>query len=447
MSFDTYYPSNPWAGVTTNQREWYDPILREVYYRNTIFSKYATAQFALAGAGSPVTTKMHITSLIPPHGNFNSLSLRQLWMPSSYIDSFEREIVFNRYGSKLALHKYDNLITYWKKNGNAGLVNIINAGLGQTMSEIMDALARNAFLEAPYRLYGGDATSIGTLESGDTLTTSIIDKVRVRLAERGVPFTVTPQASYQNNSIICITSPGVIHDLANEAGGAAGVYNQFVDTSRYADPSRIMRGEVGTYRQVRFIETPRATLRCVGPIVNQQGITAAVNQGDGATDDKVDNVRQVGQPDATNYITVEDGSSFTVNSIVAIHVSRTSANGVTNGVDWTDGKLQYRRIEKIDGNNISFDYPLMEDMTTDLGAGIYGYVTDALDVDMALFIGGMDGVVMGVGQPPRIHTPGPVDDFDSMYRISWDGYFAYQLFNPEVFELAFLAGTHFDKNE
>ena len=97
-------------------------------------------------------------------------------------------------------------------------------------------------------------------------------------------------------------------------------------------------------------------------------------------------------------------------------------------------------------DTISFDYPIMIDMNVNLGGGVYGYVTYGRNIHSALFLGGMDGVVMGVGKAPEVYTPKPVDDFDSMYRISWDGFYQHQLFEPEVFEVWYGAGTNAIKN-
>jgi hypothetical protein len=41
-----------------------------------------------------------------------------------------------------------------------------------------------------------------------------------------------------------------------------------------------------------------------------------------------------------------------------------------------------------------------------------------------------------------VHTPKPVDDFDSVYRVSWDGYMGYSVFEPLVFENWFGAGPN-----
>ena len=114
-------------------------------------------------------------------------------------------------------------------------------------------------------------------------------------------------------------------------------------------------------------------------------------------------------------------------------------------MDFEEGTAHDLRITSISGTTsgtLSFDRPLMVNFTTDLGSGVYGYVTKGRNIHTAIFIGAQDGVVSGWGQTPRIYTPRPVDDFDSMYRVSFDAYAAYQSFQPMGYEVLFMAGTN-----
>jgi hypothetical protein len=446
MTFDSNYPDNPWDGIATNQRTWYDPFLREVFLREAVYGRFATTQYNLAGPGSPVSNDMRITSLIPPHGNFDSIDLRALWSPKSYIDSFERRLSFLHYGGALAFHAFDQLVTYWQKDGVGGLQRIVNNGLGQNMTEQLDKLARNAYLSSPYALYAdGAGTGFDDIVATDYLSTDLVKDIRLGMAERGVPFTTTPNASYQGATLLCVTTPGAIRDLTSQANSE---FTEFVDVMRYADPSRIVRGEVGAYLGVRFVETPRAILYNCGTISKQCTIDAAANVGDGvAYSTAVDGVRYVGQASGvTNYIQLSDFATgdFLVNDIITLHTDRTSSFGVANGVDYRDGTLQERRIESVDAstNRITLDYPIMWPLATDLGGGVYGYATKGVHVHTSTFIGGMDGVVLGVGKMPTIHTPRPVDDFEAQYRFSWDAYLKYQVFEPESFEVIFHGGSN-----
>jgi hypothetical protein len=355
---------------------------------------------------------------------------------------------FNHYGIKLALHAYDDLITYWQQDNVAGLRRIINAAVGPMITELQDKLARNAFLSGGYAMYGsaGTATSFAGIGTGDKITTPLIDSIHLGMAERGVPYASNPEGIMGN--IVCVTSPGVLHDLRQEMA-TTGNDNAFIETQKYNNSQRLLNMEVGTYHNVRFVRTPRAILYNCGPITKQCTIAAAINAGDGSPDPAttaVDGARYVGQPGTVHHIALSTFSAgdFLVNDVVTIHVARTNAHGITNGVDHTDGKLYNRRVVAVDnsGHTLTFDLPIMEDFTTDLGGGVYGYVTKGRHIHTAIFIGGADGIVQGVSQPMSIKMPRPVDDFEALFRVAADGYFGYKVFEPQVFEAIFLAGTN-----
>lgn len=357
--------------------------------------------------------------------------------------------VTSLYGGKLALHEFDDRVTYWSLNGERpGLLNIINRGLGHDMTRQIELLARNAFLSSPFALYGsGSGTKFNTVESTDSISTERIDDIRLGMEYRGVPFANDGvQSLSPYNTTFCITSPGVIRDLQYEASNNSKA-QQFLNVMSYADPMRVANGEVGLYHNVRFISNPDCVLWNCGDIINQQTIDAAITAGDGAPDpasSTVDGVWYSGQPgaQATHYITVADGSGFSVGDEVTIHATRTSDFGVTNGVDYREGKAHKRRIVAINTNDISFDLPIMENFSTDLGGGVYGYVTKARHIHASIFIGGMDAVVMGVLAPPSIVVPPTVDDLMSMKRIAWKGRFGFTAFEPAAMEVLFSAGSN-----
>lgn len=432
---------HPWAGITTKERMFYDPILRDVYRWKAVFGPYITFQQNLANRQAK---NMTITSLYDPHADFNRLGLRDMSLPALHVDSRGQEITFERYGGKVAYHTYDEIITYWQYSGGnmSAVRRIVQDKLGQHMVDVQDMLARNAMLSVPFKLYGGDATDFQTLTADDKISTSILNEIHLGMKYRGVPYAQTGNGSV--GTIVCVTSPGVIFDLQQQTDP-----KDWLTPMAYADPSRLLNYEVGTYRNIRFVETPKCTLFNTGAQTIQANISAAVNAGDGAPDPSttlVDSTYKVGQPGATHYIQLAGGTDmtkFVVNDIVSIGVQRTTDFGVTNGVDFRDGKLSNRRIVAIDAGNtrLSFDQPIMVDLDINLGAGVYGYVTKANHVHSAIFVGGSDGIVMGVGRPPRLHAPGPIDDFDSIYRFSWDSFQGYCNYNPSVLETLFVSAS------
>jgi hypothetical protein len=158
----------------------------------------------------------------------------------------------------------------------------------------------------------------------------------------------------------------------------------------------------------------------------------------------------VGQTSAGVKNYVEVGSwgvgtlaNIDVGDVVSIHMSRTSGMGISNGVNFLEGTLHNRRVvaKSAGPDRLVFDKPILSDMNTDLGAGVYAYITKARNIHASIFVGGVNGIVSGVALPPRFHAPPPVDDFDMVQRFSWDGYMGYQTYDPNVFEVVFSAGS------
>lgn len=443
--FDNYYADNPWERIDKNTRMWYDPDLVSMFRQRAIFSPVVSFRQNL---GAVNATSMTITGLFDPHPDYTALSVRQIWMPASHLDSRSQTITFSRYGGKVAYYNYDDMVTYWKQNGVSGLRQIMRGALGQHMVDVLDLLARNAFLQGAdttgYTLIEGGGTSFADIGPDDLFDIDTSMDIWLGMANRGVANALG--ANGAAGSVICYTTPGVIYDIQNDA--------DWVSLRQYQDLSSILRYEVGSYKGVRFVQSPKLQLFNCGTIIARSPITAAITAGDGAQDpasaSKVDGVFSVGQDGVTHYIQLSDqawdaGSiaDLAVGDIITIHASVTNAHGIANGVNPYDGKLHNRRIVAIDAENfrISLDQPIMIDFTTDLGGGVYGYLTKGTHVHASIFIGGPQGVVAGVARPPRFHTPPPVDDFEMVQRFSWDAYMGYQPYAPEVFEVVYSAGT------
>jgi hypothetical protein len=446
--FDTYYSDNPWEVVDKNQRTWYDPELITLFRQRSLFTP--TIQFT-KNLESVKATKMVMTQLPEPHPDYTALALRQIWMPASHVDSRNVEIVFQRQGGKVAYHKYDDMITYWQQNGNAGLRRIMRGALGGHMVDVLDLLSRNAYLSGSltsgYAIYEGGGTDFSAIGTSDIFSLGQALDIWLGMSLRGVASALGVAGAA--NNIICYTSPSVIYDIQKGTGS-----DEWIAVNQYEGRVQALRNEVGTYKNVRFVQSPRLVLWNAGEVIAQTTITAAVTAGDGAPDPsstKVDGTYLVGQETGgiTNSIPYNDTfitgteSLLAENDMITLHLTRTSAYGITDGVDFAEGTAQVRRITSIDttANTITLDKPVMLDYDTDLGAGVYGYITKGRNIHGSIFVGGPQGIVSGIAQPPRVHTPPPVDDFLSIFRFSWDGYFGFQPYAPEVFEVVFSAGT------
>lgn len=444
-SFDVNYPENIWQNITTKTRDWYVPDLYRVYIGQAIYNQFINVKFNMAGLGA---AQMFIDNPILPLTSTDPIGARDLWLDDSYMDAAKRTINFSQYGGKFSYHKYDNMITYWRQDQIQGLRRLIDLGMGHQISWTLEKLARNALLTNPFATYGSaSGSAFQTVATSDIVSTQTIRDMWLGMKERGTPYSET--SSFQTpGDVICLTSPGVMADLLDEISADEFLAPTFTDAALYADPNRVMRGEVGTYQRTRFIESNLACLYNCGAIIEQPTITSPINAGDGAPDPtdptkNVDTVWSVGQPGNTHYITVSSATGINVGDIVTLHKSRTNANGVTNGVDFTDGKLQNLRVVAKSGNQITFATPSLVDYTDDLGGGVYAYLTKGRNIHTMIFLGAnFDGVVNGIMQPPLLHMPDPVDDRQAQFRFTWDAYLKYQLFNPGSYEVVFLAGSN-----
>ena len=445
--FDTYYSDNPWEAIDKNQRTWYDPDLISLFRQKSMFTP--TIQF-VKNLGDVRATKMVLNQLLDPHPDTTALAVRQIWMPASHIDSRQIEVVFQRNGGKVAYTTYDDMVTYWKQNGQAGVRRIMKGALGQHMVEVLDLLARNAYisgaLDTGYLLYVGGGSDFSGVGVDDLFPLSTGMDIWLGMTLRDVASALGPSGASGN--IICYTSPSVIYDI--QKGGGS---DEWLEINRYEGRVQALRYEVGTYKNIRFVQNNKLVLWNCGPIIAQGLVDSAITAGDGAPvpgSAKVDGTYMVGQTTAgiTNYISVGSWGTgsladINVNDIISIHVGRTAGYGVSNGVDYKEGTLHNRRVvsKTASPDRIVLDKPIMTDMTTDLGAGVYAYVTKARNLHASIFVGGPQGIVSGVARAPKFHSPPPVDDFEMVQRFSWDAYMGYQPYAPEVFEVVISAGT------
>lgn len=453
------YGIDPWNNIELNERPWYDPLLRDWYMRNSVYSQHVTFNVDLNG---PKARTIYFNDLIPPRPNIAPLDARQMEATRLYSDSFQREVTTERYGNGMALHRESQMFSYWEKNGAvAGLMNIINAQLGQVIIDHLDVLARNEFFRHPYALKGlNGATGFSGIGETDKMSSELVDNIWLRLRDRTKLNTALPQQYISGNEIVCLTTAGAVHDLKRETTGTT----PFVDVVKYADGQRLIRGELGTWRGVRFVDSPFAKLWNMGETDVQAEITGAVKPGDGAPDPrttKVEHTRKVGQPGSKHYIQVDDVTGFSAGDMISIHqlvhdatsLAADGGRGVVGGPVFDDPMKQDVEIHSIDtGNNrIVLKEPYMmtadngEGLETEVSTGVYGYVTKGKTIHSAMFlVPGIsnNALVCGVAQPPTIYTPPAFDDYMSIYRIAYDMWMKYALWEARSYEMVFLRGPN-----
>lgn len=367
----------------------------------------------------------------------------------------------------MAVHRESQMFSYWQKNGaTVGLLNIIQQSLGQVIVDHMDLLARNAFYAHPFPVIGmnGASSFAGLSGTTDIMNTDLIDQVWLALHDRQKPYSAIAQGYVTGDEVICITTAGAVHDLKREVGTGAGGLN-FVDIQKYTESGRatLLKGELGMYRGVRFVDSPMAKIWNAGDITAQTTITAAVTPGSGAPDPTtvlVEGSRKVGQPGATHYITVASTTGFSNGDMITIHKERHTSGtvlaafgaGTVNGPKVSDPMRQDVEIyEVIDATHLSLKEPYMmtsdygAGLETDLGSGVYGYITKAVTVHSALFLTpglSSNALVAGVAQPPVIYMPPAIDDYLSINRVTYDFWMKYQLWDARAYHLAYLRGSN-----
>ncbi len=461
------YGIDPWNNITQNERTWYDPLLREQYRRNSVYSQHVTMKVDMNG---PKARTIVFNDLIPPRANIAPIGNREMNATRLYTDSYQRQVTTARYGNGMSLHRESQLFSYWEKNGNiAGIANIINSGMGQVIVDHLDQLARNEFFAHPNSFIGlNSASSFATLSNTtDKMTTDLVDDIWLALRDREIPYTALPTGYITGDEAICLTTAGAVYDLKTEVGTGAGGLN-FVDINKYTEQGRslLIKGELGTYRGIRFVDSPFAKIWNGGVVMNQTTIKSPVTPGSGAPDPStvaVEGTRHVGQPGSTHYIVVQDGSAFVVGDMLTIHqvkhttgsVAAYSGAGSPNGVVYNDPMKQDVELYSIDttggagAHKLTFKMPYMmtaidgKGLETDLGGGVYGYVTRAQTIHSALFLTpglSSNALVAGVTQQPNIYTPKPIDDYESMYRVSYDMWIKYQLWDARAYHLCWLTG-------
>jgi hypothetical protein len=442
-TFAGTYGQNPWSDVDRKTIPYYVPALLEQFRLRNVYAPFTT--FAVDMEQQNAET-MYFSELFDIEADKSSGDNRELWFNTSYIDSRQFSITCERHFGKIALHKYEPWVTYWRKNGG-DLRQIARGALGISISDVIDELTRDAYLAGPYWLISGHTSAtksasgypnFSAITATDTFNPDDLAKIFLIMdMQWNVPFANDP-TGVSGRSLFAVTTPGVWYDLITD-----DTLNFREKLETLQDP-RILRYEVGQYLNTRYIKTGRNVLWNCGTITAQTTLSAdaAIGSGAAATVDGHYTVGQTTVREHTNgagntrYVTVADATGLAVGDIVTLHKTRTSAYGVTNGVDFNEGTLTNRRIVSISGTNIAFDKPILR-CEYDSGH----YLTKAVHIHATVVIGGPRAVVWGVTQPPSLYTPPVIDDGMGQIRYTWDSYMKAQQFRPEMAYVIYSAGS------
>jgi len=411
--------------ATTGQRSYYEQLLLETLRTKSILVPYCAVKedFAARDTGVIIYTEVYDTE-----PNWESLSETGIWLSGAYLDSRSVQIQLEIHGDVIKLSDYNELVNFWNKGDFRGLC---RGKLGQNMVDYLDILARNAFLsiDANYKSYANSKTGIYDLAQTDLFDPDYGELARIHLEEREIPGVASPEDG-GSQTIVCVTTPRVCHDIRNAAG------SKWLEVNEYAGATRKFNNEVGMWGGVRYVKTMRNKLFNYGLVDLQTQLSAAnvVGQGAAAT---VDTVYSVGQTGATAYIEVDATAGFAKGDMVTIH-SHTNCGDDGSGGDPPiagDGTQEVRRIANVvDGTKLALDKPLLKVHDVD------DYVTRGVDVHASFFMGG-PSVVYGVGERPHMHQPPKIDDLGMVNRFAWRGFLKFQMFRPEYMEVWLSGGS------
>ncbi len=404
------------SSLPAGQRAFYEQRLLQTLRTKSILAPFTVMKedFRARDTGQIVFSEVLDTGV-----NWNPRGESDIWLKGSHLDSRSITINLNIHGDVIKVSDYNELVNFWN---NGDLRGLVDGKLGQNMIETVDILARNAFLSHPNKIFSGTGnTSRADLAAGDLFIPDMAELARTHLEENEVPgVQVVDDADLQ--TIVCATTPRVIHDMRVAAG------SNWLEVQQYAGNARKFSGEAGTWNGVRFVRTNRLRLQNHGVAINQSTLNGATVPGQGAAA-TVDSVYSPGQPGSTRTVPITLASGFAVGDIVTIHAL---ALGTT--VLDSDGTQETRRIVAISTNDISFDRPLLKPHTDG------DYITNGVDVHASVFMGG-PGVVYGVGERPHPVMLPTIDDLGMVRRLAWRGFMKMQLFRPEFFEVVESAGT------
>lgn len=436
------YSDNMWYQLESLHDVAIQMALLEKFRLASVYRPFVPTQVALRTATGAIAEEMTFKGIYELEPNTTPVGSRQIWFQGNYTDTWSKKITFDFHADKVALHRYDDMLQAYLFRGRAGLIPIAQTLLGESVSVALDILARNAFMQVPrvHYIAGGTVYTDTTPDFSGILETDTFDLEISRDIMEAMAYADLPMAANPNGpgvAMWCITTPSATKVVKSAAD------SEWRETHLYADPSMLLRYEIGMWEGTRFLQTRRNVLWNCGAYdgVGQGRFTTMLDYGpgDGGSPNLVDGIFQVGQAASTgvqNWIQLDSVVGLEVNDVVTIHQTVTNDFGVVDGVDFREGTARVRRIVDIDANtnSITFDKPLFHEFP----AG--SYVTKGTHIHASVYVGG-PGVINGVGDPIMMYPMEPIDDARAIFRFIWQGKFKYQCVEPDWIHVVFHGGA------
>lgn len=462
-TLDRFYDINPVGVIDQNKWTVQDPEVNLAFRRRSFYTPLIDWDASMQATGA---SEMIEHELIEGDVNFNEIPLTANYIDSMGVDSRYQKFSVARYGGKVQMHKSSNVFQQWKISGGRDWRPLLRGVLGDHVVRVNELLARNAWFKGPKTFWtysdkgsGAAPTDWATIAADDKFDFNVINGWKFRLGNTGAPVVPGDPARAK----VAYIPPGATYELmATLAAASANETALWRDAHVYGVQTPILTGEIGEHKGVRFVEVdsdkfgvnPNVLYNC-GAVTKQFGVIEPIRMGDGAPDPgsvAVDSTWYVGQKSVTHYIKLEDWTvgDFSANDWVTIHVKQTAVYGVTKGVDPFDAMTIVRRVVAVDAtaNTISFDRPILmnytaaftgKSVTGNADGTFYAYVTRGRNIGFALVLGSRGGVKGKVMQPLAFYDPVSVDDFQSVWRFSYDQIVGLNIAEPHMFELYFFA--------
>lgn len=502
MAFDDYYSANPVESIDTNRWDVYDPIVAMAFRQTAFWTPLMTY---IDTRAAPDKNTFLGTELIPGHVNHNAIGFRQMYVDPMTWDSRRRRITgVNHYGAKVQLHKQDPLLNMWISGGmndRQFLQAVARRQLAYSVVAVFERMARDFYIQnCIHKFYGphgeyADFSGIQRAES-DTFKIDVLPEIKLRLTVRS-KFTLGEYGTYNQpvpgrpGNILIQTTPGVVHDIWTQK-------NDFMVDLRTLQDNRILHGGAIDYQGFTVSEGGwgNTLLWNAGMVDKQVAVTqylqandatiptsreaTGVISGDGAPDpevEAVDDYLYVGQSaEKIHYLqcTDFDDGDFSPGDFVSIHTIfyRSTGTlgrnyfGIDYGCPFMDGNTQILEVYSVDhtNNRLAFRSPVMSDYNEEIAAdastlvlndggdgsatyspaetdAAYAIITKAQHIHPVLVAVERGAHRYNVTEPVRFHLPVPIDDFETVWRLTWDSFGAPQVWSPDLYEMYFVSGS------
>lgn len=404
------------------QREVYSDVLMQTLRTKSILVPFTTQYNDFSALHTGVINFSEVFDTVP---DYNPLSEQDIWLRGAHLDTRSVNLTMEIHGDTLKFSDYSKVMNYLNSGDLTGLM---RDKIGQNMTDTLDILARNAFLDHPNKIFGGGArASRELIQAGDLFDADLGELARTHLEENEIPGVATV-GDGDGATIVSIVTPRVIHDIRTAAGSG------WLEVQNYMQTGRKFTSEVGMWAGVRYIKSNRMVLRNHGAANVQTTLSSDTVVGQGAAQ-VVDKVYTVGQSNSVRYVQVGDVTGFAVGQFVTVH-SQAKGEGAGHPPVEGDGTQETVRIVSIDvaQNRLTFNKPLMKPHV----AG--DFITNGIDIHTSVFIGG-PSVAFGIAEMPHPIIPPKYDDMLMINRIGWRGFLKMQQYRPEFIEVHENAGS------